>query len=506
MTGKNPGKHGVFDFSVFKLAGSGRGKLVEPQTPSNYKLVSGDCIDARTLWDLLSESGKKVGVMNVPITYPPEPVNGFLVCGHLAPGEEHEFTYPAELKNQLLEKGYRLRLDLSVLRDDDNKEPFLNDLYDLTEKQAKACLDLMESKPWDFFMMVFDGVIRIQGLFWKYIDKNHPEYREAEARKYRKEILRFYQKIDQIIGRMVDIAGEETSIIVMSDHGSGPVYKQVSLNRWLTEKGFLKLKKRTSLSPRLARIGITRCNLRKVLQALGLRKFARETVPDRIRGRFLATQRIDRDCDWSQTLAYAFGWIGKIFINLKGRERFGIVEPGKQYEELKDQIKNEIMKLSDPETGELIVERVYYSEEVYSGPHLKEAPDLIVIMKDMLYTNIIETHGEIPRSIFVKPERSGTHRPYGILIASGTGIKENKGIKNASIMDLTPTILYMMGLPIPSDMDGRAITDMFTKSFLDRNHVQVGKESTRRKTEEVVWTVEDEEKMKERLRALGYLG
>ncbi|UCD57563.1 MAG: hypothetical protein JSV16_00185, partial [Candidatus Hydrogenedentota bacterium] len=217
--------------------------------------------------------------------------------------------------------------------------------------------------------------------------------------------------------------------------------------------------------------------------------------------------------DWTRTKAYGFGMYGNIFINLRGREPEGQVDPGKEYENVRSQIIEALTDLQDPDTGEHIIDRVYRREELYEGPCVTKAPDLLIKWRDYsYYTSVnprVET-GEIfgPCGYIDSSEyrHVGTHRLNGIFIASGSIIRKRATIEGADIVDLAPTILHLFSQPIPEDMDGKVLEAIFTEEFLAGNPPRyrkaIGEEGM---ASAVSYSSEEEEKIKERLQGLGYI-
>ena len=444
MTGVNPGKHGIYDFYRFRQD-SRNVDGIEVITTADRKM--------KTLWRILSDYGKKVGIINVPQTYPVERVNGIIVSGFLTPGEHVEFTYPKELKKELLKRfNYSINLSDAVYNDAENKDMFIKEVLEITEKRWRTTKYLMKKYNWDFFMTVFTESDRIQHFFWKYMDKNHPAYEENE--RYGSFIKEYYQTLDKYIGNIIRTAGEDTITMIMSDHGQKGNYKTFNVNDFLIKIGMLKLKKSKKVKTKV----ISREDIRDLMLRLGLENIKnrlpqklKDVVKRKLPSKFI---RIS-NCDWERTKAYSFGFGGGIFINLKGRQPYGIVTP-EEYESVVEQIKNELREVRDPENGNPIVEKVYKKEELYSGPYLSDAPDLVFLLKNS-YTPSTYIQGRILST--VKSGRSGNHSLYGILICSGEGISH--GEVKANIMDIAPTILHMFGLPIPKYMDGRVLTEIF---------------------------------------------
>ncbi len=217
------------------------------------------------------------------------------------------------------------------------------------------------------------------------------------------------------------------------------------------------------------------------------------------------------DINWSKTVAYTIGSIGSyglIYINRKGREPNGIVRDGKEYEQLRNRIKVDIKQLKDERSKEEIVDIVYKKEDIYWGDFLDLAPDLIVQWKKLEYVTYLYLTGG-GKIVKNNPStRSSFHRKNGIFFAKGPNIEEGKRIKNASILDITPLILHMFNLPIPRDMDGRVLKEIFKENsppakrnikyqdlFADKDVIKPRSRVSN----------DDEKKIMKRLKSLGYL-
>ncbi|RLI74042.1 hypothetical protein DRP04_15145 [Archaeoglobales archaeon] len=462
MTGKNPGKHGIYHYIEYV------------HETYDYRVVTSSDIKSRRLWSILSDFGKKVGVVQVPMVYPPDKVNGFFISGGLTtPSDENiNFTYPPNLRDLLIKK-FKFKIGITERCYEGNEDNFLADVNYTDERKAKVTLYLMKNYDWDFFMVVFVNLDAVQHFFWRYMDTTHPGYDPEKAKKYGDAILNCYKKYDGFIGKMLDVIDDETTVIVMSDHGFGPLYKELHLNKWLMDKNLLKVKEKKDIPFHrylLSRTGLTREMVATLVNKLHLEKIAK-SMPKRLK-RALPSHYVPFEIDWSRTKAYSVATHGLLYINLKGRNPSGIVEPGEEYEELRNYIIRELYKLKDPENGKKIVVRVYKREELYRGKYVNKAPDLLV-MTDMTYQNIGTLDNTLLRpswkpeegklSLLTKqrPLASGSHRMEGIFIMKGENVKRNEKIKNAEIIDIAPTILHMMGVPVPLDMDGKVLKDAF---------------------------------------------
>ncbi|HID88319.1 MAG TPA: hypothetical protein EYP52_01215 [Anaerolineae bacterium] len=487
-TGKNPGKHGVFDF-------------IRP-SGGDFEMVNSTYIKARTLWQILSEAGRRVGVVNVPVTYPPQPVNGFVVSGMLSP-HGGRFTYPEDLLDPYREELGPYRIAPSVQYKPGEEEPFIEDLLDLVERRGRYALRLMEDHPWDFLMVHFQATDVLQHAFWKFVDPTHPRHDPEAARRFVPAMREVFHRMDGFIGRMIDRLDGETTVIVMSDHGFGPLHWVVNLNLFFLEKGLLHLKRApfTRLRTGLFRAGLTPASIWHLIERVGLQNYVwlvSKSTRNKVVSKFLSFD----DVDWSRTVAYSIGHVGQIYINLKGREPHGIVEPGEGYKEARERVIEALRDLRHPETGDPLLDRVILGEEVTHGPYADRGPDLHVVFDG--YRAIAFPLFATDSRIVTRQIRgdSGCHRLHGLLIAWGAAVRRGRVPEDAHIMDLAPTILHLMGLPVPDDMDGKVLTPMLS---LDRPVEYEHVASEEERAEEGL-SAEESAEVEDRLRALGYLG
>jgi len=457
-TGVNPGKHGVVDF-------------VYPSTGS-YKvtMVNATTCRTRSLWNWLNDAGRRVGLLGIPTTYPPEPVDGFIVSGFLAPGPDSDWAYPPDLKQELLaELGQFMLTPNERYRSSPWLDRFLDDLTASVENRTQAAEYLLGHKPWDLFTVVYWDTDMVQHETWRLLDTAHPRHDSSEAAAQREQILAFHRKVDADIGRLlasgsVDLA--ETLVVIMSDHGFGPVHSFFLTNNWLASLGLLAFKRSpwTAFKHLLFRLGYTPLNMFRVARALGLGRLRKKVRFQQKAGLINRIFLSFDDVDWARTKAFSIGSFGQVYINLAGVRPQGIVQPGQEYEEIKRSIEQAALSLRDPRTGQPLVERVYRRDEIYSGPYLDRAPDLIVQPRGWEYMAF--GHADFGSNKLVEPitGMSGHHRPDGIVILAGPGVKPGARLEGASILDLTPTILHAMGAAVPRDLDGRILGEAFEAS------------------------------------------
>lgn len=488
QTGKNPGKHGIIDFVIHK--------------PGRYDatFVNATHVKGETLWSILSRHGRQVGVLNVPMTYPPSPVNGWLVSGILTPSAETTFTYPKELGQELRSRcgDYHLPVMASLFQVKGFRG-FMEEMSKVTRYRADVALYLMDTYPWDFFMVHFQSVDSLQHVLWSAIDPAHPDYQQRPLRE-RERVAGYYEELDRIVGELCSQAGDETAVIVLSDHGFGPALKRFYVNQWLREEGLLRTKVGAG---RLRALG-TLESLVKRVDILSLRKWLAVAQRERYK-RLRARISQENLIEWSATKAFAtYGsHYASLYLNCRGREAQGIVEEGKEYEDLRERVIERLTALEDPKTRQRVIEAIYRREGIYQGPYLERMPDLVAKPKGG-YTIATRFRGGV---LFepMSDHLTGCHRAEGILVIKGKGLAKGKKIEGATIMDLAPTILYILGVPIPEDMDGRPLYQAFTREHLEEHETKYEERKGAEGGVEEGYSRGEEEVVEERLRGLGYL-
>ncbi len=487
-TGKNPGKHGVFDF-------------IRP-TGGQFELVNASSLRAATLWEILSAAGSRVGIMNVPITYPPKPVNGFVIGGMLSPAGG-AFTYPHDLLGRYEEDLQPYRIAPSVQYKEGNEESFIADLEELVDRRSQYALRLMEDHRYEFLMFHFQATDVLQHALWKLVDRSHPRYDGDAALRHGPRFQSVFRRIDDTVGQMMDRLDDESTVIVMSDHGFGPLHYTVNVNLFLLDRGLLQLKGGawTQLKTNLFRAGLTPASFWHLIERVGLQNYVwqvSKSTRNRIVSRFLSFD----DVDWERTVAYSIGHVGQIYLNRKGREPDGIVGPGEEYEVARRRVMEELQGLRHPESGESLVDDLVPGDRVVHGPYASRGADLHLVLdgyRAIAFPLFAADHRIITSQI---RGDSGCHRRHGLLIAWGEGIRPGGDVTGARIMDLAPTILHLMGLPVPDDMDGRVLDGVASTG----RSVEYCREPLAGDGAEDGLSPEESAQVEERLRSLGYLG
>lgn len=307
MTGTNPAEHNIFGF-IDRIA-----------NPFEITINTGSNRRGKTIWDQLSHAGKKVIVINVPMTYPPEPVNGILASCFLCPDIDN-LAYPPEMNTYFKEKGYCIDVDAEQARQ--SKREFLSQLNRVMDNRFSISFDLMKTHPWDFFQLHIMETDRLLHFFQDAIDT------ETE---FSPDVQRFFDLLDRNIGDLTNRLAGRDRLLILSDHGFCGVKAEVQLNMWLEKEGLLKFDD----------------TQKKTLMTFSNGSLCYSLLP------------------------------GRIFINLEGREEHGSVKKS-QYDEVRNEIKDRISAFRDPETGQPVIAGVFFREELYTGPYFEGAADIIV--------------------------------------------------------------------------------------------------------------------------------
>ncbi|HOO17808.1 MAG TPA: alkaline phosphatase family protein [Phycisphaerae bacterium] len=479
MTGKGPGQHGILDFEKYDV--------FQHQLTFNSTYQ----IEEKTIWELLSEKGLRVGSINVPMTFPPKPINGFMISGFETPSIDAEFTYPRELKQEIFQQipnyNYRTNWQRRALGGQDVLETNLEYIANSFEQGYRLTTYCGDKYGWDVLMTVMKLVDNLQHKAWKYLDPqtagNFP--REAEL------AARVFTRLDDVLGRMFEYAERNNAtVLIMSDHGHGSLDGKAQPNLLLKRWGYLALR-----SP------WQQANTRA---AYWWHRFTKGKATRFEQG----SRGIERELavDWTRTRACVMhaGIYGYLYINLKGRGPHGIVEPA-DYEPLRNELIERLRSASvrDRNGREVrIFPHVYKTETLYhcdrgENPNL---PDLLLAPNPGLAV-IRKIRGGQPVRWCKSARLEGTHRDEGILALGGANVRHGQRTE-ASIIDIAPTMLAALGLRVPVDMEGRVIREAFTTDPVIEREPPLKKA-----VEEAVEVYSDSDRriLEERLTELGYL-
>jgi len=447
QTGVNPGKHGIY--SWIDLNDSYRGKVINRNS-----------IKTRTAWDLISSQGGRVGLLSVPVTYPPEKVNGFVIPGFLTPSAATQRSYPENLVSELYEAipDYKY-LPEPFMRGKD-PEAWISQLQKAVRDRGKATRYLYKEylgkEENETLMTHFFATDQVQHFLWDRVTE------EWDPR------LEVYKEVDSEIGKLLDVAPDDSVVMIMSDHGFGPLTDTFNINTWLESEGYLNLKQNlgTRLKKNMARLGFTEQNTQPIGEIIYPMAKKLNIVDNPITG--LSTNAAlnslflsSKDVSWESTAAYSRSHIGHIRINLSGRENAGAIKRD-DYHELRQEIMEKLARIIVPGSDKKMAEWVKPKEDLYSGPYLEGAPDILFnpLEGPTCHGSIIG-YGAIMffnSKVFSGKLHSAHHRRNGIIMAYGKGIRNVQ--KDASIMDLAPTILNLNSFKIPTQMDGQVIQEV----------------------------------------------
>jgi predicted AlkP superfamily phosphohydrolase/phosphomutase len=405
FTGKSPGKLGLYGFRHRK-----------GNSYTDFYIATSHFVKEPTVWDLASKYGKKACVVGVPPSYPPKPLNGHLISCFITPDTAKEYTYPSNLKHEVEQLVGRYVFDVEFRTEE--REKLLRELYDMTEKRFKVLKYLVAEKPWDLFIFVEIGVDRVHHAFWKFFDKEHHKY--VAGNEFEDVIPNYYKFLDERIGELIKLAGQDAIVMVVSDHGVKRMKGAFCVNEWLAEEGLLKFK-------------------RKPDSVLDLEKTS---------------------VDWAETKVWGWGgYYARIFLNVKGREPEGVI-PQESYESFRYELIDRLRNITDPE-GHRMDMKVFKPEEIY--PVLNgDPPDLMVYFDDLYWRSAGTVgHGTIYLPENDKGPDDAMHSMHGIFILYDEAERFSKAkVNGLRLSDVAPTILSLLGLQSPPDIEGRAVVSL----------------------------------------------
>ncbi len=402
MTSKNPGRLGFYGF-----------RNRADYSYDRMRIASSKAVVEDTVWDILSREGGRVVLVGVPQTYPVKPINGHIITSFLTPSTKSQYTYPAELREEVEALVGEYKLDVENFRTED-KDDLLRQIYEMTEKRFKVVRHLLREKEWDFFMLVEMGVDRIHHGFWKFFDPGHWKYEAGSP--YQDAIKDYYQYLDREIGQILGALDEDTAVLVVSDHGAKHMEGGICINEWLKQEGYLTL-----------------------------REEPQDIVP---------LEKVE--IDWDRTVAWgAGGYYGRLFLNVRGREPRGII-PAAEYESVRDELVEKLSQITD-ENGVNIGTVAYKPQDVY-GECRNVPPDLMVYFGNLFWRSVGSMgHGDTrTRENDIGPD-DANHSQQGIFIMYDPRWQGRGKVDGLHVMDVGPTLLDLFGLPIPEDMQGKTI-------------------------------------------------
>jgi len=443
LTGKSAGNHKIYSF--YSLDEKNTLKL-------NQKTTEGD----KFLWDFLTEKGIKSIFLDIPITYPPKELDGIMIS-YKPPSLQSDFTHPKDYKTNLLKHFPDFSISINYRSGESEKDQanFFEEICSFTESRFRLIDYLLENEKWDLFITDFMFTDIVQHWFWKNMDESHPYYEKNASSDY---IPRIYQRIDAFIGEIGKKLPKETVYIVASDHGFGPYFQDINVNKWLQDQGYLVFKKNTSIFKILSKkIGVTPSNISRLMLKLKLGILFKHLSPKfmhTVTNKFSLTYD---NIDMSKTIAYSHGYCGQIYLNKKLL--------GDRCEKIRQEIINKLLLIKDPIYNKPLIVKVWSKEELYPGPKNEGLPDIIINMQDFSYGCSSKLTFK-SNELFSKPItlKSGDHKLNGFFVISGEGIKKGS-FPSIEAVDFLPTMLYLYGLDIPKYLDGKPKNELFEKNF-----------------------------------------
>jgi len=478
MTGRSPGQHGIFDFF----------RKESPQSHRIRFLTSRD-VGCETIWSLVNQHNMRSTVLNFPLTFPPPPVDGYVVPGGWMPWRQLRLgCHPEGLYDRLKAlPGFNPReLAMDMAHEEKALEGCKQDEYEdwialhirREQQWFKVLRYLMQEDPTELTAILFDGVDKLQHLCWRFLDLSYGHTVTLPwEQRVRERCLDYFRQLDGLLADIVRLAGPEATVVFASDHGFGPQVRTFFVNAWLEQHAYLAWADGKGPQP-------------SDTQVLGMGQLARHVYL----------------LDWERTKAYAPMPSGNGIHIVRASEQYPHGLPDAEYQSFRDRLIEELLSVTDPKSGVQVVSRVWKREEIFAGPNLELAPDLTLELQDGGLVSILSSEEAVrPRS-----EPSGTHRPEGILIARGPGLHQGVQLSELSILDVAPLLLYGLGLDIPEDMKGIVPAEAFEPGWLQDRPVRHGPAGRAQTSPagtggEIVYTEEDEIELARRLRALGYI-
>jgi predicted AlkP superfamily phosphohydrolase/phosphomutase len=471
MTGRGPGNHGIFDFMRFESRPDGR----------YLRVVDSRDVACETIWSIASRHGLRATVLNFPLTYPAPSISGCVVPGWVPWRHLRLACHPSDLYDKLRAlPGFNARelaMDMSLegkALEGCHKEENYEELIKLHIRREKQWFNilryLMSEEPCELTAILFDGVDKLQHFCWRFLDPElFPVSPSVIEVKIRDLCLQYFREIDRFLAEFVTLGGPDASVLLASDHGFGPTTEVFHLNAWLHQRGYLTWT--NGAQPE-----------QKNAETLGLETMAR---------RFY-------NVDWEQTVAYCPTPSGNgIYLSLPGKA-------GQDYAGFRQHLIGSLLDFTDPVSGTPVVTRVWTREEAFNGKHAALAPDLTLRLRDGGFVSILPSD----KILEPRPEPAGTHRPNGVFMATGPGIRRGAWAPTMSILDVAPTVLYTLGLPVPEDLEGCVPRQIFEPVHLRAHPIRQGPPARQQQGMEhpgMAMDADVEAEIVKQLKALGYM-
>jgi predicted AlkP superfamily phosphohydrolase/phosphomutase len=453
------------------------------ETGAGLQIVSSRQLQAETVWSIASRQGVRALSLNFVVHQPPPRIDGTVIPGWVPWRWLKRFSHPSGVVERLARElpafdVKQLAMDFDQERKAiagaplDDHEPWIALHVDRDRQWFDVFRHLMDAERYGFAGIVFDGVDKLQHMLWRYLDPDlEPPRASFEYRRTRRSCLRYFAQLDAFLKDAVSRAGPDGTVFIVSDHGFTGCRDIVFINTWLEQHSYLTWKKDVP-------VVADRCV---------------ELEPD-----FYRLSAFDM----SRTQAFALTSSSNgVHIAIRGTRGETGIAP-ESYERFRAELIEKLLTdCADPATGEPLITRVSTREEVFNGPNMSLAPDLTLTLRDHGFVSVRRGRSVLEG----RPEIVGTHHPDGVFVARGPGIRAGGAVQPLRLVDVMPTALYTAGLAIPSDVDGRIVTEMFDPEYMHVNSPKVGGATGPAPVAVAAAPAPQDADILARMKALGYL-
>ncbi|WP_135854179.1 alkaline phosphatase family protein [Halorussus salinus] len=457
-TGRNPGNHGVYNFMLKEEGGYG----------TNF--VNADTLREQSVpvWEYLDAEGRRSGVMNVMPGYPPSRTSGFHISDNITTPSSGSYAFPDQLEADIESRVGEYDVDPYESYDDGTDEENLGGLLDaffeIERKRIEVAKMLVDEYGCDFYSLVFSGPDNVLHVLGHVLDETHPKHDPDVAARYDDKPLQLLELYDDFLGWVMERMDDEDTMMVLSDHGHGPIYQTINLNSWLHQAGYLELEDRPWT--RLKQFGynhvydavetaMSELNLFSKLKMGVARTSGDGSGPDL--AELLTISR--KDIDWSRTAAFTVASGGQIYLNTDDHDE-GAISP-EMYDDVRESLREELLAIEHPERGERVIDSVLYGEDVYGDEYDETRPDLVCMPApgyQIQYPQTMKT-----KRVFADPPKTGSHTSqhemHGIFYAWGGPVESETGV-TVDLTDFAPTACSLLDVPVPEEMDGEVRDDV----------------------------------------------
>lgn len=488
-TGTNPGKHGIFDWQWIST------------DKKDLIFASGSEVQSIAFWTIVNEYGKKVGIINVPMTYPPEEIDGFFISGMDSPRNAQNISnIDIILKKLDRECGKYTILPKGDLIFEKRMDEYVKLWEEIENIRTCYAVKILQKLSVDIFFIVY----QITDIINHFTNDTSL-------------LLSAYKIADRNIGKIIkSFANEETTFFVISDHGAKAVKKEFYLNVWLERKGLLRYKKNPYLVGEDAHSAIRNCLksvsvdypsiIKKIVRNVLVKLLSRRNMLSMLFWKYLSRlypniRKRFSNIDWDNTQFYTTAKYGCIYLNRNCKKT------KVDYDRLIEHLVLELQKMKIPGLNKTVFQSIIKGNEFYKGKFDNNAPDIIAVSsdEDIMVSNAFISKNNI---LFGEPNTKlvGDHSMDGIILASGNHVKKGKVITNATVFDVVPTVLYLMNIPIPSYLDGKILEEFIVEQYKNKNHIRYVDRDYEKKKFETKTSEQDKDEIRKWLSQLGYIG